>query len=183
MGISLIEKRGRPKGAKNGMRMVMPWRPLEWIPVYETMVAMSITGMSYKEIGAKLDYCPVQVGNIIRSPKAQEIAKSYIENVRSNTLNYEVNSLSKIKDKAIQRISDVILNEEFATQYPFRVAEFSASILKGLGTLSDASGPAAPTQNNIFIGTDIASKLFEGTMKADEAARLNGLTEIVIESK
>jgi hypothetical protein len=150
------------------------------------MVALSITGMSNKAIGEYLEYSPVQVGNILRSPEAMKLKGMYIDKVRGASVEGSIKSLDDIKHKAIQRVSDVIMNDELAKDAPFRVADFSARVLTGIGTLSQAGGTPAQPVTNIMIGNDIASKLFAGLEMAKKAKQLNAPkdpNEIVVEGE
>jgi len=112
MGTSLMRERGRPKGSRNGSHMIMPWQPLTWLPIYDTMIALHIAGHSYKLIGAQVNYHPIQIGNVIRSNEGQKRIKEYLDASRKLSLASDTKSLSDVKSKAIERVAAVINDDD-----------------------------------------------------------------------
>jgi len=151
------------------------------------MVALHCVGYTNREIAKQYEYSEVQVSNILRSPKSQQIIKDYKDKLRSTTATNESERMAAIKEKAITHVENLMNNDELAADHPFKFADFSVSILRGLGSLNSdthSPGPAAAPDTNIMIGNDIATKLLDGMQKAQEAKRLNApKTEIVVEQK
>jgi hypothetical protein len=174
------KSRGRPKGSRNGTPMLQPWKPLKWLPVYETMVALHISGLSHVTIGERLDYSATQVGNIIRSPEAVKIAEDYRKNIRSLSSETIPAQLEDLATTAVGRIKSMIENDELNDAAPFRMADFSMKFLQGIGTLSDGSSKTESTTNIVQIAPELAAGLIAGLAKAAEAKRLNAGNSIII---
>ena len=164
---------GRPKGSTNhNSPFLMPWQPIKWLPVYDTMVALHCAGKTNKFIAEQTDYSAVQVGNILRSRKALDVQAEFTNKMRSSSADF-ASQVEAIRSKAIERVAAVILSEELAEGSPFRVAEFSASILKGLGSLNGDNANVTKTQNTIVIGESAVASLIEGLAKANDVRLLH----------
>src|SRR3990172_6975361 len=167
---------GRPLGSKNKNYddpiLIQSWVPLKWQPVYETKVALHIAGKSNIYIGEALDYTPTQVGNILRSPEALAIKRSYIERVRENTSTEIPEQLEELKRLAVNHLKTLLEDTDKAKEAPFAMANFSMGFLKGIGTLSD--GGAKVTNNTLIAMSPQAQvDLVKGLMEANEVKRLH----------
>ena len=163
---------GRPPGSKNDS-FIMPWKPLKWKPVYDIMVALKCAGHSNIEIGQIVEYTPVQVGNVLRSPEARRRLDDFSSNFSKTADDTLKGRLEKIRQKAVERIETVVMDDERASEQPMRIAEFSMSLLKGLGTLNGENATKNETNNTLVISDAIAQKLFDGAALADHVKLLH----------
>lgn len=163
----VVRKRGRPLGTKNGQGFTQRWVPLEWDPIYDQMIALSITGMTNAVVGLRLGYTAQQVSNILNTPEAKLIKQRFSEHIKKNT---EI-SLSDLKNIATKRLADVLTNDDLAEAAPFRMFDAAAKLLSGVGALSDGSDKVIT--NVINIPSEHVDRLAAAFAKSDEARRLN----------
>lgn len=165
---------GRPAGSRNGESFLMPWRPLTWKPAYDIMVSLHASGYSNVKIAEMTDYSAVQVGNILRSPEAQRMIAEARTNVTKSIEGDMKSRLSKLQEKALQRVEQVIFDDERAAASPVTIMEKSMSLLKGLGLLAGENNPSVVQHNKtLVISESVAARLFDGMALADHVKSLH----------
>lgn len=179
-------KRGRPPLPVKRTKIRFPsakWIPKKWRPEYEIIVSMYAAGMSRKAIIEKFYefsgtlYTEQHITNICNTAEAQRILTGNIDHIRKRA-NDEISlKLTEIQKKAVERVSQVIENDNLFRESPFAVVDRAFKVLEmGVGKKE------TPQNNGTFGNTLISSALImtpeaaqilaDGTRKADEARRL-----------
>lgn len=164
---------GRPKGSLNNTSFLMPWRPLTWKPVYDTMVALKCAGYNNVEIAEATEYTATQVGNILRTPEAKRRLTDFSTNFSAAQDDELQTRLNRIRQKSVERIESLIMDDERAEAAPMQVATFAVSLLKGLGTLNGDSSVKSETNNTLVMSDAIAEKLFKGLEMSTQVRKLH----------
>lgn len=158
------------------------WRPKKWRPKYERIVAMSACGWSNKMIALETGYTPVHISNILNLEQAEEFRQQLLERMRQKALVSIPDTLDYIAQKTVQRLKEVIDDDNRFETSPFAVIDRGMDVLKGLGHLK-GGGNGAPVGQTINVGTMVVSStqadnLAEALRKADEVRKLH---EVVVQ--
>lgn len=155
------------------------WQPKKWEPLYDSMVALSCTGLSNKAIADRFNYTPQQVCNILTSTQGKLI-KTLVSKFIQEELRKSVTEKLAATERRAHDIVAVVLNDnELLAKNPLAMYDRAVKFLEGRGKLED---PAAKKQNVIertfVVPSDIAAKLVEGMHKSNEAIMLHGGAEV-----
>lgn len=173
---------------KRGAKAYKKWVPKEWRPEYEAIVALSCTGLSNKEVGARFGYGPQQVSNICNTPQGKKLKEIISERLRvANVATFE-ERFAALGEVALKNIEDVLGNEGVKSKAPLAIFDRSMSVLKALGKVRrEDNPPVAPNgvplvgnAKSVMILTHDADKaLAAGLQKAQQAKLLHGTTECI----
>lgn len=131
-----IESRGpgRPIGTSRPSTWAVKY-PIKWKPIYDQMVLEYAVTNSIKGVAEKYNYTPVQVGNIVRSPLAQQRLKEIRANVNSAVEEKLITFADKsdqLKEACAKRMVEFVTNDNYQTASPFafidRVAKIHAAV-------------------------------------------------------
>lgn len=176
-----LRKRGRPKGTIGGKRFTEPWNPQKWKPLYDSILALAVTGLKNKLIAEHLKIDAVTVGLILNSPtgkaKLAELQKLKQETIKE-TLESRVAAL---QDKCLSRVETFINSEEIAENAPVKMFDRAMQVLRGVGTMkaeapSNSSTPSTVVNNNtlnVVADRELMGQLNDGVQKALEASKLH----------
>lgn len=167
------EKRGRPPGSTKGsLRKNPKWEPKNWRPVHDQIITLYCAGKSNREIAIEVDYTEALVSNIINSSKGKELASHLMEKTREVYIAKSEKDQTLLAVAALKRIEFVLTNDELFCQAPLQVFDRSLRYLEAAGKLT-GNKPDQRTQNNIFIGDDVAKQLAMGMEKAERVRLLH----------
>ena len=161
---------GRPKGTNRPASLEIRY-PIKWKPIYDLFVADVVCGLSNKEIGAKHNYSPVQVGNVLNSPLGQE-KFAHLQQVINNLAGERVVSIedmqARIKVKAYKAAEDFLDDErDLASAAPIAFIDRAIKIA--------ALGESKAAQTNIQINNQktlmISTSQVDNVTKALELSR------------
>lgn len=170
-------KNGKIQG-RRGARMTPKWDPKNWKPVYESIIALSCTGLSNEEVGKRFGYTAQTVSNLRNCPMGKKLIAHISNQLR--TLNNEsiTERVASLQAKALERVETVIFSEEAFAEKPLAIFDRSLEILKK-GVFKEA--PAAPPSNGIpavqqniqravfmSVTPEQRSQLDEGLRRADQ---------------
>lgn len=147
------------------------WEPRKWSAVYDQIVILSILNKSNIEIGKLFQYTPQQISNILNCAQAKKLRETIYVKLNKTAVDNTAATLEQISIKAVQRISDVINNDELAAEAPLAIFDKSVAILKGIGKLKDeASAMQVNARNAIIIASSDANRLIDAMQESNKAA-------------
>lgn len=174
-------KRGRPKGTIAGKRFTEPWNPKKWKPLYDSILALAVTGLKNREIANHLEIDPATVGLILNSPVGKaKLAELQLLKQQAVKRSLETR-VAALQDKCLSRVEKFINDEEIAVAAPVKMFDRSMAVLRGLGSMKTetpqpATGPSTVVHNNtlnVVADRELMGQLNDGVQKALEASRLH----------
>ena len=171
---------GRPKNNDPRKGSFKRWRPLQWRPEYDRVVAYSVIGKSNIWIAKQLDFTPQHVSNLLRQPQAIAFAEKLHEKMRAQITINVPEVLSQIAEKSVLRLKEIIYDDELFQKSPFAVVDRGLEVIKGLGHIrGGGNGALQPTVNTVNIGTAILApheriSILEGLERIKEVKQLHG---------
>lgn len=138
------EEKEVPEEVLNPDKKVVKWSPKKWRPVYEVMVGLHVMGFSNKDIAERTGYTPQQVCNIVNSKQAAVIIKIITERIRQGTFDVVEKTtkpmqerITDLQEKALERVEDVIGNDEIFEKAPFHMIDRSIKLLQATRIIGD----------------------------------------------
>ena len=155
------------------------WKPKQWRPEYDRMVAFSVCGKSNIAIAAQLGFTPEHVSNILHQPQAIELAEKLHAKLRENIEANIPMVLDEIAAKAVERIKRVMDDDDLFQKHPFAVIDRGMDVLKGLNHLRNKSETGNGNGSTTNIGTVIISSqqktdILEGLERIAEVKKIHG---------
>lgn len=139
------------------------WAPKRWEVMHQQIVALSTMGKSNTEIAEQFGYSPQQISNIINCPQASIERRNMINALQKGIEERIPKRLEQLADKAIQRIADVLYNDDLAERSPFAVADRGFVVLKGLGKLKDEnSARNVNIEKAVILAPELATQIADG---------------------
>lgn len=150
------------------------WHPKRWEVLYDQWVALSTLGKSNKDIADHFGYSPQQVSNILNTPEASLIRRRMLEALRKGAELTIPKRLEHLADKAVQRLAEVLENDQLMERSPFAVVDRGLALLRGVGKIkSEGGGNVNNIGKALILSDEAARELTEGMSKANEARKLN----------
>jgi len=116
----------------------------DWQPWMTEAVVLHASGMSIPELRVRFGRTDSHITNVIRTPQATEIIRKIQSNSLKNATSQASERLAALREKAIERMEDLICDDELRKESPFAFWEASR---KTLDTVSRISlPPSAPSQ-------------------------------------
>lgn len=151
------------------------WNPKKWHPVYEDIVLQSCLGFSNIEIAKDRGYTPQHISNILNTPQATIIRTQLIKQIERKRSESIEARLEKLAYKAMDRIEDVMMNDEFANKEKLGIFDRSITVLKSVGKIKPEGGMTV--NNNTMIISDEGLKRIEAAFKlSSDAEKLHRLS-------
>jgi hypothetical protein len=165
-------KPGRPRGSKavGYIRKSIKWEPKVWRPIHEQIVYQHVLGKSNTEIAAEIGYTDQQVSNILNCTKGKQVKESLLEKGRSHFITETEKDQEAMVVAANGIIKKVLTNEDWVNKAPLAMFDRSIAYLKAVGKMT-GDKIENKTQNNIFIGADVAKVLSDGLAAANEVIK------------
>lgn len=181
-----MRTRGRPRGTRNGKRLTTQWEPKKWKPLYEAIVVHHVAGHKSVDIAKSLKCTPAAVGLVLNSiagkKRIEEVRVVHTQSLKA----VAVDRLSKLRDKAFDRIEKVITDDKYAESAPLKIFDRAMKVLQatnapGFENKTPAGGdpnslPGNTITNNNVLITDpeIAGRVLSGFQKLEEIKRIHG---------
>lgn len=175
----LIETQDNPalrvmeeNAARRRARIVRPrWNPKQWHPVYEEVVLMDCLGLARKDIALEKGFTEQHITNICATPQAAIIRELFRKRMAAKYEGTVEERLERITQKAMDRIENVINNDELEKKNPLGLFDRAITVLKATSKIKEA--PTTNVEKQLIVSDEQFTKLLEGTKKADEAKRLH----------
>lgn len=144
--------------------------PKKWDPMYEQWVVLSAAGKSNKDIAELYNYTPQQVSNILTSPMAQIARRKIYDALHKGIEEGIPKRLEMLADKAVQRVAEVLYDDDLASRSPFQVADRSIMVLKGLGKMRDETKAGnTHTERTLVLPLELALQIKNGMQSLKRA--------------
>jgi len=147
------------------------WNPRQWHPVYEEVVLMSMMGYSNKRIAEIKGFTAQHVHNIISTERANLIRLLMIQRMEAKREYTIEERLAKIQDKAMDRIENVLNDDDLAVNKPLGVFDRAITVLRGVGKLRNSD--EGNVTNNIIVSSEAAERLAKAIKLSDKAQKLH----------
>jgi len=146
-----VERRGRPRGSRNGSGL-RKWEPTHWKFEYEFVLLLHISGKTHKEIQEASGYSVAQIINILEG----KLAKARIEDVRKRLgVDDIIARKIRIEELAHKRVEEVLDDEELrqSAEGKFRVADRAIRAIEVIHKTapSESNGNGVNITNNTMI--------------------------------
>jgi len=130
-------KRGRPRKDELTSRRasIQKWQPKTWKPIHEEIVALHCAGAPHAMIAAKLNKSIQYVSRICNTPQAAIIIKHALAQMVSQHKDLQEERFSQMAARAMQRISDVLEDDQLARDEPFAVVDKAFKLLSTTGVI------------------------------------------------
>lgn len=154
------------------------WQPKKWEPIYDSMVALSCTGLSNKAIAERFNYTPQQVCNILTSSQGKLIKTLVSKFIQEELRKSVTERLAQTERRAHDIIATVLNDNELLGKNPLAMYDRAVKFLEGRGQLEDPAKKQNVIERTFVVPSDIAAKLVEGMHKSNEAIMLHGGAEV-----
>lgn len=154
----------------NGPRFTR-WLPKKWHPTYTEIVLLHCAGWSNKDLAARYGYTEVHISSIVCTPQAALLRRKVIESLQDKVMQSMPEKLEQVAAKTVDRLHQVINDDDIFERSPFSVIDRGMKVLSGLGYLKDS--PAVNINKAVILTEQHSKDLIEGLRKAEEAKRLN----------
>lgn len=148
------------------------WQPKRWEVMHEQIVALSVIGKSNTEIASHFHYTPQHISNILNTPEASIVRRRILENLRGKIDESIPAKLDIIANKAVERLYDLVHDDDIYERSPFAVVDRGLQVIKGLSHLKSNDG-GVNINKMLVMAPEIANRLVDGLAKAREARALN----------
>ena len=135
--ITTKRKRGRPKKSELTSRRasIQKWQPKTWKPIHEEIVALHCAGAPHAMIAAKLNKSIQYVSRICNTPQAAIIIKHALAQMVEQHKEFQEERFSHMAARAMERISDVLEDDQLAKDEPFAVVDKAFKLLTQTGVI------------------------------------------------
>jgi len=162
------------------------WQPKTWQPEYETIVALSATGMANTELAVKFGYTKEHISNILSTDEARAIKKLMVSNLRDKANESIASRLERIAEKTVDRLEQLLTEEDRFDKSPLSILDRGLDVLRSQGHLKTSTQLNNPNTipgvgggnvfNTLVLPAGNAATLVEGMNKANEVAQLHAQT-------
>jgi hypothetical protein len=147
------------------------WEPGTWRPEYEYILTLSCQGKTHVSISEMTGYSLQQICSILNSKEAKKAKNGIVTALRKSTLG----RMESVTQKAMDRIEDVLNDDNLAETAPFAMYDRAMAFMKGVNKLaSDGGNVTNNTQNNVVIGNDAANLLVTALNRSNQVKELHG---------
>lgn len=95
-------RRGRPHGS-NSNKLVK-----SWLPIYDQMVIMFVSGATYQQISDELDYSTTRIGAVLKSELGQARIKEVADNINERVMAGIGGKFTHMAQRAVQNLEETI---------------------------------------------------------------------------
>lgn len=168
-------RRGNGNGNNRRPARLTKWVPKKWELYHQEIVLLATSGMSNEDIATKYGMTKQHVSNILGTPQAALLRKEILDRLQERAAQRIPERLEAIAVKAVDRIHDVINDDELAKSHPFQMVDRSVKLLQGTKKIDKErdGGGGVKVDRAIILSGSHSKELLEGLAKADEAKRLH----------
>ncbi|KKK86087.1 hypothetical protein LCGC14_2766740, partial [marine sediment metagenome] len=184
MKINTKRKRGRPRNDDpNRPARLVKWVPKRWTPVYEEIVSLDCIGVSQKKIAEQFNLTTVMISKICCTPQAKIFRRMVLERLAEKNKVFQEGRFSRTQVRAMERISEVIEDDNLFAADPFAVVDRAFKLLEKTGHIGnkdkggDLNVAGNVTVNNLTQNAILEIK--EGLAKSREAKELHSGVEAI----
>jgi len=163
--LSTKRKRGRPKKDELTSRRasIQKWQPKTWKPIHEEIVALDCAGAPHAMIAAKLNKSVQYVSRICNTPQAVIIKRYALKEMIKKNKEIQEERIEHMQAKAMERISDVLEDDDLARDEPFAVVDKAFKLLSSTGVMGGKkdNGDTHIHANNVTVNNLKNSALVE----------------------
>ena len=177
-------KRGRPRNDDpNRPARLVKWVPKRWTPVYEEIVSLDCIGVSQKKIAEQFKLTTVMISKICCTPQAKIFRRMVLERLAEKNKVFQEGRFSRTQVRAMERISEVIEDDNLFAADPFAVVDRAFKLLEKTGHIGnkdkggDLNVAGNVTVNNLTQNAILEIK--EGLAKSREAKELHSGVEAI----
>jgi hypothetical protein len=154
------------------------WKPKNWKPDYDRVVAYSVMGKQNTEVAVILGYTPEHISAILNSPQGLMLREKLQSALREKMLTNIPETLEYIARRGVERLKSLVDNNDVFEKHPFQVIDRTMEVLKGLNHLKGGGNGSGTinVERAVIVSGQAGTNLIEGFSKADEARRINGST-------
>ena len=152
-------------------RLTKKWEPTRWEPIYEQFVALSCIGYSNKYIADLFKYTPVHISNVLNSKQGKKLKALILERLRSTVTSTIDKRLEDIADKTVERLTNLVNDDELFDKSPFAVVDRGIAVLKGLSHLKPDDTRSPLNINKALILSDAAASTLARAMEKSDRAK------------
>jgi len=152
------------------------WEPKKWHPVYEEVVLLSALGYSNIDIAKQKGFTTVHVSNILCTQQAKTLMEMISIRLRHKTGESMEDRLERYAEKAMQRVEEVLNDDEYAMRSPGGIFDRAITVLKVTNKVK--SEGSTTVNNNLVVPVEAMLELKKGMELSDKARSMNKLVPI-----
>lgn len=152
------------------------WEPKKWHPVYEEVVLLSALGYSNIDIAKQKGFTTVHVSNILCTQQAKTLMEIIVLRLRNKGGETMEDRLERFAAKAMDRVEEVLNNDEYAAKNPGGIFDRAITMLKVTDKVKTEGSQTV--NNNLIIPIEAIAELKKGMELSDKARKINQLTSI-----
>jgi hypothetical protein len=135
--VNTKRKRGRPRKDDLVSRRasIQKWQPKTWKPIHEEIVALHCAGAPHAMIAGKLNKTVQYISKICNTPQAAIIIKHALATMVAQNKEFQEERFTHMAAKAMERISDVLEDDQLARDEPFAVVDKAFKLLTQTGVI------------------------------------------------
>ena len=157
------------------------WVPKNWTSIHEEIVALKITGFSNAVLAKRFDKSLVYISKVLNTPQAKIIKRKALNDLSHNYKEFQKERLQRTQARAMERISDMIDNDQLAEDNPFAIVDRSFKLLEKTGVMASADELArGKTEVNVKGDLNINNTQVNVTQIAELKDGLKRLEEIAV---
>lgn len=164
---------GKYQGVR-GARITPRWDPKNWKPIYESIIALSCTGLSNTVVAERFGVTPQTVSNLRSSEKGKKLISLIAARVRDMNNESIGERVAALQSKALERVETVIMSDEAFAERPLAIFDRSLQVLKSGILKEERPANGMPQIGNInkavfmSVSPEGAKQLNDGLNKADQ---------------
>jgi hypothetical protein len=130
-------KRGRPRkdDLTHRRASIQKWQPKRWKPIHEEIVALDCAGAPHAMIASKVGKSVQYVSKICNTPQAMIIKRHALKEMIRKNKEIQEERIEQMQAKAMERISDVLEDDQLARDEPFAVVDKAFKLLASTGVM------------------------------------------------
>lgn len=150
------------------------WEPKKWHPVYEEIVLLDALGYKNTEIAKEKGFTTVHISNILCTEQAKMLKEILVKRLRKKGVETFEQRLERYADKAMDRIEEVLENDEYAAKNPGGIFDRAITMLKATGKVKEPEKDGV-RERVLMVPAEMMEGLRRAIELSDEARRLNRL--------
>ena len=151
------------------------WSPKTWHPVYEDIVLLSALGYKNTEIAQEKGFTVAHISNILTTPQAKMLMDILIARQRAKGTETLESRLERAAMKSIDRVEEVLNNDEYAIKNPGGIFDRAITMLKVTGKVKEPDKETI-RERTLLIPAEMIEALQAGMKLADRAREINRLS-------
>lgn len=152
------------------------WEPKAWHPVYEEIVLLDALGYKNTEIAEMKGFTVVHISNVLRTQQAKTLKEILVARLRTKGAETFEQRIERYAHKALDRIDEVMHNDEYAAKNPGGIFDRAITLLKVSGKVKDPEEEKKTPP--MMVPIEVAQILRDGIAFANKARLLNPAEDV-----